>query len=106
MPKYLIMASYTAEGARGLLREGASGRVGAIEQMTKAAGGSVEAIYFAFGKTDVFVVVDVPDAATAAAVSITVSAGGGATTRTIPLLSVAEVDAATHKAISYRPPGA
>ena len=106
MPRYLIMASYTAEGARGLLKEGASGRVGAIEQMAKASGGSVEAIYFAFGKTDVFVVVDAPDAATAAAISITVNAGGGATTRTIPLLTVEEVDAATRKAISYRPPGA
>ncbi len=106
MPKYMITGSYTAEGARGLLKEGASGRLAAVRELAKSAGGSVEAAYFAFGKTDIFVVVDVPDAAAAAAISITVGAAGSVKIRTIPLLSVEEVDAAARKSIAYRPPGA
>jgi hypothetical protein len=49
MPKYLFTGSYTAEGARGLLKEGGSGRRAATEKMLKSLGGTLEAYYFAFG---------------------------------------------------------
>jgi len=51
--KYLIEASYTPEGVKGLLKEGGSGRRAAIEQLINSAGGSVEACYFVFGDDDV-----------------------------------------------------
>jgi hypothetical protein len=35
MPKYLFEASYTAEGAKGLLKDGGSGRRTAVEQLVK-----------------------------------------------------------------------
>src|SRR5688500_6728765 len=53
MAKYLIAASYTAEGAKGLLKEGGTKRRQAAEQAIKSAGGTLEAFYFAFGDTDV-----------------------------------------------------
>ncbi len=106
MPKYLIRASYTTEGAKGLLKEGGTKRRAAIEQMSKSVGAKVEAIYFAFGESDVFVLIDAPDNASVAAVSLTAAAAGVATNiRTTVLLTPEEMDQATKKSVSYRPPG-
>jgi uncharacterized protein with GYD domain len=103
--KYLIEASYTAEGLKGVLKEGGSGRRTAIENLIKAAGGTVEAFYFVFGDDDVIVVVDLPDNATMAAVSLAVTAAGGAATTIRVLLTPEEIDAAVKKTVEYRPPG-
>ncbi|MBI4506774.1 MAG: GYD domain-containing protein, partial [Chloroflexi bacterium] len=74
MPKYLVQASYTADGLKGLLKDGGSKRRAAVEQMVSALGGKVEAFYFAFGETDVFTIIDAPDNATVAAASLVASA--------------------------------
>jgi uncharacterized protein with GYD domain len=105
MAKYLIEASYTPEGVQGLLREGGSGRRAAVEHLITSAGGSIEAFYFVFGDDDVIIVADVPDNATMAAVSLAVSAAGGATSTVRVLLTPEEIDAATRKTIEYRAPG-
>ena len=42
MPKYLIEASYTAEGLKGLAKDKASGRVKAVGAAAATLGGSVE----------------------------------------------------------------
>jgi uncharacterized protein with GYD domain len=105
MAKYLIEASYTPEGVKGLLKEGGSGRRAAIDRLITAAGGTVEAFYFVFGEDDVIVVVDLPDNATVAAVSLGVSAAGGATCSVRVLLTPEEVDAAAKKTVDYRAPG-
>jgi uncharacterized protein with GYD domain len=103
--KYLIEASYTVDGVQGVLKEGGSGRRAAIEQLITAAGGTVECFYFVFGEDDVIVVVDLPDNATMAAVSLAVSAAGGATSSVRVLLTPEEIDAAARKTIQYRAPG-
>jgi uncharacterized protein with GYD domain len=105
MAKYLIEASYTPEGLKGLLKEGGSGRRAAIEQLITGAGGTVEAFYFVFGDDDVIIVVDLPDNASMAAVSLAVSAAGGATSTVRVLLTPEEIDTAVHKTIDYRAPG-
>jgi uncharacterized protein with GYD domain len=106
MAKYLFQASYTLDGTRGLIKEGGSSRRTTIEQMLKGLGGKLESMYFAFGETDVFIVVDLPDAASAAAISLSVGAAGGARISTIPLMTPEEVDAAAKKSVKYRAPGA
>jgi len=106
MPKYLIQASYSAEGVRGLLKDGGSKRRAAAEAAIKGLGGTLEAFYFAFGDTDVFALADAPDNITAAAVSLAVSASGAVHTKITALLTPEEVDQATKKSVSYRPPGA
>jgi uncharacterized protein with GYD domain len=103
--KYMVEASYTVDGVKGVLKEGGSGRRAAIEQLITAAGGTVECFYFVFGEDDVIVVVDLPDNATMAAVSLGVSAAGGATTSVRVLLTPEEIDTAARKAIQYRAPG-
>ncbi len=105
MPKYLIMASYTAEGAKGLLKDGGSKRRQAAEAAIKSVGGKVESMYFAFGKHDAYVVIDAPDNAAVAAVSLAVNAGGGVQTKTVVLLTPEEIDQATKKGATYQPPG-
>jgi uncharacterized protein with GYD domain len=106
MAKYLVEGSYTAEGLRGLMKDKASGRKTAVEKLVADAGGKLEGIYFALGKADVFVLVDLPSAASAAAIGVAVSASGLVRTRTIPLLTVEETDQALSKTMDYRPPGA
>jgi len=105
MPKYLIKASYTAEGAKGVLKDGGSKRREIAEQALKSAGGRMEAFYFAFGDTDAFVIVDAPDNITAAALAMGVAATGTVGIKTTVLLTVEEVDQATKKTLSYRAAG-
>jgi uncharacterized protein with GYD domain len=106
MAKFLVSGSYGPEGVKGLIKDRASGRVASVTKMIEGLGGKVEAFYYAFGETDVFVVVDVPDAATAAALSMAVNASGAVRTSLTPLLTVEEVDAACKKAVGYKAPGA
>lgn len=105
MPKYLIQANYVGEGVKGLLKEGGTGRVAAVETLAKSVGGTVEAFYFAFGETDAYVLVDLPDNASAAAVALAVGASGLATVKTTVLMTAEEVDAAAKKTPAYRGPG-
>jgi uncharacterized protein with GYD domain len=105
MPKYLLEVRYTHEGLKGVVAKGGSARVAAATAAAESAGGSVEAFYFAFGETDVYVIADFPDNASAAALALTVGAAGGAAARTVPLLTPDEVDRAANASVSYRPPG-
>ena len=105
MPKYLVQANYVGEGIKGLLKDGGSSRLAAVEKAFESVGTKVEAFYYAFGDTDLFVIVDAPDNVTMAALSLTVNATGTATVKVTVLLTAEEIDAATKKSPSYRPPG-
>jgi len=105
MAKYLFEARYTAEGAKGVAREGGTGRRAAIAKMTESVGGKMEAFYYAFGDIDAYVIVDVPDAISAAAVALAVNQGGGASVKTVVLISPEDMDKAGKKAVDYRAPG-
>ncbi|MFH8802291.1 GYD domain-containing protein [Streptomyces sp. NPDC017936] len=105
MPKFLIQASYTPEGTKGLLREGASGRRAAVEQVVGDLGGTVEAMYFAFGEDDIVLLLDFPDPVSMAAVSLTVKASGALRTRATPLLTPDEIDEAARRQVAFRAPG-
>jgi uncharacterized protein with GYD domain len=105
MARYLIQASYTREGMQGVMKEGGSGRADAIGKLLADLGGSLESFYFAFGGTDAYVTVEIPDNITAAAVGMTVAASGAVSTNTVVLLTPEEIDAATKKSVAYRAPG-
>jgi len=105
MPKYLLEVTYTLDGVKGVLAKGGAARKAAASAAAKSVGGKVESFYFAFGETDVYCVVDMPDNEAAAALALTVSAGGGAKVKTVALLSTDEIDAATSKDVKYKPPG-
>lgn len=105
MPKYLIQASYTAEGVKGLLKDGGSKRRAVAEEAIKSLGGRLEAFYFAFGETDGVLIAELPDNVSAAAVSMVVNASGAIQTKTTVLLTPEEMDKAAKKTVTYRPPG-
>ena len=106
MSKYLIRANYTLNGTKGLIKKGGSIRRATVEQMLTSLGGKMESFYYALGDTDVFIIADVPDAKSAAAISLTVNAAGGSQVTTIPLMTPEEMDEACKKSVRYRPPGA
>jgi uncharacterized protein with GYD domain len=103
--KILWQVRYTTEGSHGLLEEGGSKRKETIAHLLEGMGGKLESFYFAFGDDDAFVIADVPDATTAAAISLKVNAAGGAALKTVPLLTAKEFDDACKRKIDYRAPG-
>ena len=106
MARFLLQGTYSTEGIKGLLKEGGTGRRTAVEAAVKSLGGKLEAIYYAFGETDVYVIVDGIDNATAAAFSMGVgSTGSLSSIKTTVLMTPEEIDQATKKTLSYRPPG-
>lgn len=105
MAKYLVVASYTAEGMKGVISKGGTAREDAVGKMIADIGGTVESFYFAFGGDDAYVVVDLPDNVAAAAIGMAVGASGMASCRTVVLLTPAEVDRAAEAGVKYVPPG-
>jgi len=106
MAKYLVQASYTSEGIKGVLKEGGTGRRNAVEKLVESVGGKLEAYYFALGADDLYAIVDYPDLVAAATVSMTVAATGAAQVRTVALLTPEEIDRAAKTRVAYRSPGA
>ena len=105
MSKYLIRASYTQEGIKGLLKDGGSKRVRAVEEALKPLGGKVESFYFALGADDVYVIVDAPDIESVSAVSMVTNASGAVRLSTTVLMTPQQVDEAVKKSVAYTPPG-
>jgi uncharacterized protein with GYD domain len=105
MPRYLWQISYTTTGAKGLLSEGGTSRRNAITAMIESVGGHVEACYYAFGATDLYVIGEVPDEVAAASLSLRTAVTGAARSQTVALLTPEQIDEATRREVSYRPPG-
>jgi len=105
LAKYLWEVSYGPEGARGILKDGGTKRRQVVEAALKTQGGKLEAFYFAFGKSDAYLIADVPDPVSVAAVALVVSARGAASVRTTVLLPPEEIDQASKKSVTYTPPG-
>jgi len=106
MPKYLQKVRYTQQGIRGLLEDGGSKRRDMAQAVADGLGVRLEAFYFAFGDPDAYLIVDAPDDETVTAVSLAITAAGGAVVENVKLLEPSQVDDATRKTVNYRPPGA
>jgi uncharacterized protein with GYD domain len=105
MPKYLLKVSYTADGVKGVLKDGGTKRRQAAEAALKSAGGSLEAMYFAFGDDDVYCIIDAPDNVSVAAASMAIGASGLVKANTVVLLTAEEIDQAAKRTTTYTPPG-
>ena len=105
MPKYLFEARYSPEGAIGLAKEGGTSRRDAVKKHLDEIGGKLESMYFALGEIDCFVIVDLPDNVSAAALSLAVNESGLIASRTIVLLTPEEMDRAGKKKVHFRAPG-
>jgi uncharacterized protein with GYD domain len=106
MPKYMIKASYSPEGIKGVMAKGGSARAEAIEKLASGVGGSVESVYFSFGSDDLYVIVEAPSHEAMAAIAGTVGQTGAVSEyETIVLLTPAQIDEASNLTIEYTPPG-
>ena len=108
MAKYLIQATYSHEGIKGVSKDGGTGRRTAVEAALKSLGGRVESFYFTFGDYDVCGIGDLPDNVAAASFALAVGASGAFSNyKTTVLLTPEEVDQAGKKAsaLGYRAPG-
>ena len=106
MAKYLLKVSYSADGIKGVMKEGGTSRVAMVEKTVAGVGGTLESFYFAFGADDVYIIADLPDHASAMAIAATVGASGALSSyETVVLVTPAEVDAAMKKTVTYSPPG-
>ena len=105
MAKYLVSASYTASGAKGLLTDGGSKRKEVIERLITGLGGKLESLYYAFGQDDIYLIADIPDHAAMTALSLAVGSTGSVTVNTTVLITPEQVDEATQKVVNYIPPG-
>jgi uncharacterized protein with GYD domain len=90
---------------RGVAEEGGSSRVDAVKKATESVGGTLEAFYFAFGGADAYVIADLPDNETAAAVALAVNQSDRASVETVVLVTPEEMDAAAKKDVDFRPAG-
>jgi len=104
MSKFLIKGSYSPEGVKGLLKEGGSSRRAVVEKMVNNLSGKLEGLYYALGETDVFGIVDVPNTASIAAISLAINSTGLVSISVTALLTPEEIDGATKINVMYRPP--
>jgi uncharacterized protein with GYD domain len=82
-------------------------RPAAIKTAVESLGGRLVCAYCSFGEYDIVAIVELPDAVSAAALGMAVSAGGAVKShKTTPLLSGEETLAAVRKAaaVPYKPP--
>lgn len=106
MPKFLVHGSYSPEGLKGILKEGGSSRKEMLEKSFSGLNGKLECMYYGLGEDDIYVICEVPDYISVAALSLAVNSTGVGKFRTTALLTVEEVDKAAKVQVNYRPPKA
>ena len=106
MSKYLVRVSFKPEGIRQVLTKAkATGLKAAVAKLVEAAGGKLEAWYFAFGEDDVIAILDLSDNVAAASLSVAANAAGFINLRITPLLTPGEMDKAIEKSSGLPVPG-
>ncbi len=105
MPKYLFHVNYVGDGVAGLLKDGGSKRRAVTDTLFQSLGGRIEAYYYAFGDTDLYIIGEFPTHAAATACSLTVTATGAIAVKTTVLLTPEEIDAAGKLKPIYSAPG-
>ena len=103
--KYLIHAKYSASGVSGVLKLGGTARQAAVSKMLTDMGGKVESFYYTLNPDVAYVICELPDDITAAAMSMNVDATGMVDINITGLLSPVEIDEASKLNVTYKAPG-
>ncbi len=107
MARYLFQGTYTPQAWAAQIQN-PQNRVELLQPVFGSLGGRIESAYFAFGEYDVVVIVEMPDNASMAAISLALNSGGALkAVKTTPLMTIEEGVDAMRKAggVQYRPPG-
>ncbi|WP_319462700.1 GYD domain-containing protein [Micromonospora sp. RTP1Z1] len=105
MPRFLLTSNYSVSGLQGLISDGGTKRAEVVRHTIEAHGGRMESMHFSFAQHDTYVLCELPDHKTAAALAITFRAAAGVDTRVTPVLTAEEIDQATRQKAEYEPPG-
>jgi len=105
MANYLVIASYSPDGVKGVVKTGGTARADAVRSAIEGIGGKMLSFHFAFGDEDAYVLVELADNIAAAALGLAVSSSGLASVKTVVLLTPAEIDEAVKRQVAYTPPG-
>ena len=105
MANFLVIASYSSDGIKGVVKNGGTARAAAVKKAVEGLGGTMHSFHFAFGDADAYVQVEVPDNIAAAALGLAVCSTGLVSTKTVVLLTPAEMDQAARLQVAYTPPG-
>lgn len=107
MPLYMVRVGYTPDSWAKQMQKPVN-REEALKPSVRALGGRIISFYYAFGKDDVVLIVNMPDNKSVAALAIAAAAGGALThINTTPLMTVNEAMSAMRlsKKAKYSPPG-
>lgn len=106
MPKFLMRGRYTAAGLAGAVSEGFASREQYVRQLTKLLDSEIDAVYWGVGDDHFFIVLDAPDAVTAASRTLATNVSGATSVTTTPIFTSEEMDAARSVMPEYRAPAA
>ena len=106
MAKYMLAVNYVGDGIQGLIKDGGTKRRAVAAKAVESVGGRLESFYYAFGEADAYLIAEVPDNVTMAALAITINASDVVAVRTTVLLTCEEIDAAVKTTAKYKPPKA
>ncbi len=98
MPKFLVKVNYVGDGIKSVLKDGGTGRVKVVKKLAESTGGTLEAMYFAMGDVDAYIIIDGTDNISAVAASLTAGASGAVNVETVALLTPEEMDDVASKA--------
>jgi uncharacterized protein with GYD domain len=109
MAKFIVFFKYTEETWAKMIVN-PSDRLAAVRAAAQSLGGDIETMYYMFGEHDGFLVADMPDSTTAAAMSIAVSSTGAVRDlKTHELIAPGDLSTVLSKAgtlqSSYQAPG-
>jgi uncharacterized protein with GYD domain len=100
MPSYLVQASYTIEALQALMKK-PQDRTAVVTKAVENLGGTLIGLWLSFGDQDIVALAEMPNNVSAAALSLAIAAGGALkSTKTTPLLTVAQGISAMKKAAS------
>jgi len=89
MPKYVILVSWTDEGAKSA-KETVS-RFQAAKQLVESKGGTFETVLWTLGPYDLVTVTDVPDEETGTAINLMLASTGNVRTLTMRAFTADEM---------------
>jgi uncharacterized protein with GYD domain len=85
MAKYISLVKYTAKGVENVKES--PKRLDTFKQLCESMGAKVEGFYLTMGQYDIVIIVDAPNAETAAKVILTTGSAGAVKTETLQAFS-------------------
>ena len=82
MPKYISLVKYTLKGVENV--KDSPSRLDAVKQLCESMDARVEGFYLTMGRYDMILIMDAPNAETAAKIILQIASQGSVSTETLP----------------------